>query len=40
MLASVWQSFLTYMQLSTIISKEICVNQPPPWPACLLPLAG
>lgn len=28
--------FLTYIQLSTIISEEICVNQPPR----LLPLAG
>lgn len=36
----VWQHFLTYILLSTINCKEICVNQLPLWPACLLPLAG
>lgn len=34
------QGFLTYILLSTISSKEICVNQLPLWPACLLPVAG
>lgn len=32
--------FLTYILLSTMNSKEICVNQLLLWPACLLPLAG
>lgn len=40
MLVWVWQHFLTYILLSTINCKEICVNQVPLWPACLLPLAG
>lgn len=40
MLVRVWQHFLTYILLSTINCKEICVNQLPLWPACLLPLAG
>lgn len=40
MLVRLWQSSLTYILLSTINSKEICVNQLPLRPACLLPPAG
>lgn len=40
MFVGVWQGFLTYILLSKINSKDICVNQLPRWPASLLPLAG